>query len=56
MRIEPPSAYCRMTGEAVTLDMAADARLEILARRLAVTEGEEPLCIVEARAEHAARD
>ena len=56
MRIEPPSAERRVTRETVTLHMTADARLEALTRRLAVTDQEEPVGVVESRPEHAVGD
>jgi len=54
--IEPPPPERRMAREAVALRVARDARLEALARRLAVTQQEETLRVMKSRAQHAVRD
>ena len=52
MRIEPPAAQCGVTGQAVALGMAADARFESLARRLPMAHHEESPGVVIARTQH----
>jgi len=46
VRVEPPAAYHRMTGETIPLGMACDAALQVLPRRLSMIQGEELLRIV----------
>ena len=55
VRIEPPSALSRVAGKTVPLGMAGDAALEILSRRLTVTQQERALGIVIPRAERSFR-
>ena len=55
VRVEPPAAYHRMTGETIPLGMAGDAALQILPRRLAMIQGEELLRIVVAPIERSLR-
>jgi hypothetical protein len=49
VRIESPSPLGRVTGQAVTLGVTADARLQALSRGLAVPQEKELFRIMEAR-------